>query len=318
MTFNGIIYDIALFGAILYFFENEGWVSFFILLFLILLPLFSLLFSLPFILRAKIRTTGSFYIKRGSEGRVMFNVKNSLEPIDFKIKLTMENVLTGNESKLKLIANVNNPGVILYTSEHSTLFRVKKIKIRAYDILGLIPIPFKAPAVPEMIVGANNTPPNPMPDFSIFDTSAYKEKPGGGFSEIYEIREYRPGDPPRSIHWKLTAKTDKTMIRQPMEPQPFDVVIAIDKYATLNDTDMVLDNAYWLSTKLLSLNRKHKIVFPVGNRGGADTIQIDEKKDIRKFLRAYMYDGCRENISLEKIKAIPKSSWLYYIKLQNK
>jgi len=38
--------------------------------------------------------------------------------------------------------------------------------------------------------------------------------PGSDTSEIYAIRPYIPGDPIRSIHWKLTEKLDKVMVRE--------------------------------------------------------------------------------------------------------
>ena len=39
-------------------------------------------------------------------------------------------------------------------------------------------------------------------------------RPGGDPGEIFAIREYVPGDPVRQIHWKLSEKTGKTMLRQ--------------------------------------------------------------------------------------------------------
>ncbi|MDR1892714.1 MAG: DUF58 domain-containing protein [Oscillospiraceae bacterium] len=39
-------------------------------------------------------------------------------------------------------------------------------------------------------------------------------RPGFDFSETYAIREYVNGDPVRSIHWKLSQKTDRLMVRE--------------------------------------------------------------------------------------------------------
>lgn len=39
-------------------------------------------------------------------------------------------------------------------------------------------------------------------------------RPGSDPSETFSIREYRPGDPIRQIHWKLSGKTDQTMLRE--------------------------------------------------------------------------------------------------------
>ena len=39
-------------------------------------------------------------------------------------------------------------------------------------------------------------------------------RPGDDPGETFDIREYQEGDSIRQIHWKLTGKLDKMMIRQ--------------------------------------------------------------------------------------------------------
>ena len=47
------------------------------------------------------------------------------------------------------------------------------------------------------------------------DSERYsRTKPGSDPSETFAIREYRPGDPIRQIHWKLSGKTDEMMVRE--------------------------------------------------------------------------------------------------------
>lgn len=49
----------------------------------------------------------------------------------------------------------------------------------------------------------------------ISDSERYSQaKAGGDPSETFAIREYRPGDPIRQIHWKLSQKTDALMLRE--------------------------------------------------------------------------------------------------------
>ncbi|MCB6367622.1 DUF58 domain-containing protein, partial [Intestinibacillus massiliensis] len=39
------------------------------------------------------------------------------------------------------------------------------------------------------------------------------DKPGQDVSEVFALREYAPGDEVRKIHWKLSSKIDKMMVR---------------------------------------------------------------------------------------------------------
>ena len=50
---------------------------------------------------------------------------------------------------------------------------------------------------------------------------------GGDFTETQAIRPYHPGDPVRQIHWKLSAKMGKTMLREAGAPLTGDVLLAL-------------------------------------------------------------------------------------------
>lgn len=51
---------------------------------------------------------------------------------------------------------------------------------------------------------------------------------GSDPSEIFDIREYMPGDDIRAIHWKLSCKTDTLILRQASDPSHYDVVLLPD------------------------------------------------------------------------------------------
>lgn len=55
-----------------------------------------------------------------------------------------------------------------------------------------------------------------------------QNRKGNDHSEIYDIREYMPGDDIRSIHWKLSSKTDKLILREPSDPSHYHVMILPD------------------------------------------------------------------------------------------
>ena len=48
-------------------------------------------------------------------------------------------------------------------------------------------------------------------------------------SETFDIKEYIPGDRCRSIHWKLSAKTQEIMVREPAFPINSSLIIIDDK-----------------------------------------------------------------------------------------
>lgn len=63
------------------------------------------------------------------------------------------------------------------------------------------------------------------------------KKRGTEINPDYEIREYVPGDDLKSIHWKLTAKTGRTMVRERLATgrEKINVLLALTKDEQEND-----------------------------------------------------------------------------------
>ena len=69
-----------------------------------------------------------------------------------------------------------------------------------------------------------DVPPSLNPESDLYSTL----KAGMDVSETFGIREYQPGDPIRSIHWKLSEKLDKTMVRELGLPISHRVCMTLD------------------------------------------------------------------------------------------
>lgn len=61
------------------------------------------------------------------------------------------------------------------------------------------------------------------------DAQEYSSRQSGDDpSEIYQIREYRERDPVRSIHWKMSAKEDKLMVKELGRPLGCTVLLRLE------------------------------------------------------------------------------------------
>lgn len=101
-------------------------------------------------------------------------------------------------------------------------------RARVYDALGLVGLPLQLPTACSIAVEPEPLEPAELPNLSQFQYRSYHPKPGGGFSEIHDLREYRPGDSLHEIHWKLSAKTDKLIVREAEEPDRGLIVLSFD------------------------------------------------------------------------------------------
>ncbi|HVU37848.1 MAG TPA: DUF58 domain-containing protein [Opitutales bacterium] len=59
-----------------------------------------------------------------------------------------------------------------------------------------------------------------------------RRKPGGG-SDLLGLRPYRPGDPPRFVHWKASARLRELVVRQTGEEQQAGYHLVLDPAKTL-------------------------------------------------------------------------------------
>lgn len=55
-----------------------------------------------------------------------------------------------------------------------------------------------------------------------------QNRKGNDPSEMYDIREYVPGDDIRAIHWKLSSKTEELILRQPSASMHYQVALMPD------------------------------------------------------------------------------------------
>lgn len=137
-----------------------------------------------------------------------------------------ENLLNGGKEKISLCTS------LMPREEKSLPLELKsqycgriQLQIRQavlYDCFGLLPV--KSPATanaavtvqpatfyPELTVTAD---PN-CPD----DSETYSQlRPGYDMTETFQIRDYQEGDSIRQVHWKLSNKFDRLIIRDPSLP----------------------------------------------------------------------------------------------------
>lgn len=67
------------------------------------------------------------------------------------------------------------------------------------------------------------------------DEGIMQNRKGNDPSEIFDIKDYVPGDDLRFVHWKLTGKADHLIIRQPSEPTHYHAILLMDLGMTQDD-----------------------------------------------------------------------------------
>jgi len=105
-------------------------------------------------------------------------------------------------------------------------------------------------------------------------------KPGGGFSEEHDLRPYRLGDPFNTMHWKISAKLDSLIVREPLAPPPHNRLISLTVWSEPNERDLILGRLRWSSAYLLERGFPHYV--RLGERGSV--VEIAQPEDLIAFL----------------------------------
>ena len=84
--------------------------------------------------------------------------------------------------------------------------------------------------------------------------------------EAVDIREYRKGDMLHSIHWKLSARFDQLMVRDPGDTSETALLVFLDLYPGENgvsrsELDTFYDNAADISWEMMRSGLRHDVIW---------------------------------------------------------
>lgn len=213
----------------------ESWLALALLLTVVLLPLLSLPGDFFAARRLKLRLQAPVNLRKGQSAEVVLEIENRfwLPVCRIGCRVTVENGLTGEVRRMTVSGGCMPGGrtriPLTLSGDYAGRLHLTAERVRVYDCFGLIPMPSRARAAAAVTVQPDTfvqkiliTSANGCPD----DSEVYApDKPGNDLTEPFQLREYREGDNPRQIHWKLSTKLDKLIVRDPGLPITRSVVV---------------------------------------------------------------------------------------------
>lgn len=276
-----LVYLLALVGAVLFYIFFNGYLSFFVLVFALILPLLSLLLSLPGMccVRAQVELPLSatprkkpFPVCLLVENRAYFPMAR------VRLRLRYTNTFSGEETAETVFLPalhgkqcVERDGSSLHCGRLSVYLE----EIRCYDFLGLFTCRHRTPEPGGLFILPDTTPlelplePSTAADPESDTYSAVK--PGDDPSEIFDVRPYREGDRLRSVHWKLSSRTGELMVKEFGLPVCSAALVMIDLFGDIGTLDIILDKLTALCSFLLENGLEHEVEWY-----DADAVQLQQ------------------------------------------
>lgn len=287
-------------GCLIFFAAYQEWLSWVLLVASLGLPWLSLLLSLPAMLTCRVTPQCPEAVAQGSKVAAEYQAVSPLPLPRLWGKLRLRH---GYTQALASLAQ----GAALPT-EHCGQLEVLPDRIWVEDYLGLFRLPVRKSLSAQVLVRPRAVAPGEEPDVSRYLVSAWRPKAGGGFSENHELRLFRPGDSLRQIHWKLSAKTGKYILREPMEPQRGLAIITLTLRGSLSQLDSKLGQLLWVSGYLLEKDVPHQIHCLTGK--GMEVFPIFAPEHTQQALDALLAAPLAQ---AEAQASYAQASWRYHI-----
>jgi len=140
-----------------------------------------------------------------------------LLPGHIECRLAYDNLFTGGMCQEEILFFASS-AKFMFKPQSCGMINISASQLAVTDIFGLSTWKVKHPPAGKLLVMPNlvnihlTVSPSTRPTLDSEDYSMHLS--GSDSSETFAIREYIPGDPLKSIHWKLSQKTDKLLVRE--------------------------------------------------------------------------------------------------------
>jgi uncharacterized protein (DUF58 family) len=295
-----ILYSGSLIGCIVFYFAYREWFSWLALLAVLFLPVASLVLSLPAMTGLRLAQGGPRLVEAGTPLTLTFAAQCRLPGPPYRCDMKVTQATTGFD---KLISE----GKPLPTDHCGVLVCAPKKPV-IYDYMGLFRLKVRGVEESRIFVYPKKVPVENLPSLERHRSLVWRPKPGGGFAENHEMRLYRPGDKLNQVHWKLSAKTGKLMIREAMEPVRDRICIEMVLRGTPEALDRDFGQLLWLSCYLLERDMPHELRVLTGS--GTLILPVANELAREEAMRVLLGESpAAPEAKLEAVQA----AWLYRI-----
>lgn len=194
---------------------------------LVLLPLCCLPVNLILARRVKLSVRMPVNGRKGETAEAELIMQNPTRlPGCLVCRVRAENQLNGQRAVYRLsrgiVPKCGGSMPLAISSRYCGRLRLTVEDARLYDCFGLIGIRLSTDAHGAVVIQPETFPQNllvtPAQAYVQDNEDFANDRPGQDLSEVFQIRDYVPGDSQRQIHWKLSHKYDRLIVKDPSLP----------------------------------------------------------------------------------------------------
>lgn len=291
MVKNILLYLAILVSVFIFSIFYYAWFSWYLLVLTLCVPVISILCSLPFMISTAVKGVSIFTqdeitageeLSIGISGRSDKGMFCPLVKIKFKIK----NSFTRQKQSMKVIYSGYLKGSAYQKSDKFTrncgCLEIKATYVKIYDLLGIFFIPARLNYNAEVLVMPKAEKPSILPDSEHIKIIGYKPNVSG-FAEEYELRNYEKGDSLKNVHWKISARHNELIVKEPSVPVYRPLVLKPVITESVAQNNVTLSKLLYVADFLVK-NKKAFFCMLTDNK----MCEIHSEEDIKNlFLQLY-------------------------------
>lgn len=222
-----------------------------------------------------------------------------------QLTLTYSNSFSGKKHKREFMASADLKTTATVTmslmSEHAGNLEISLNKIRIYDYFKLFSLRRKYSGVLKIAIlpMIHEITEDELLSHSRtqVESDYYSSvKSGDDPSEVFMIREYREGDRPTRIHWKLSMKQDQLMIKEFSDPLNCSMLIFANLSISMEEDilvymDALLECALSMSYSFLMQGQIHYFSWYDEKHGCCRRVRIVSEKDLFEAVDGLLQTG---------------------------
>lgn len=293
------LYSISLIAAFIFFLFYKMWLSWYILIALLVIPVFALIVTIAASLTVKFSIVNPAVTVKGKPAFIKLSIEGIASAFSFyKVKMITTDHMAGTQEKKVIVICDNGVTKIPLETDHCGAYSYKLSKLKVYDLLGFFHFDQNINKDIELLVKPSPEMPGYMPDMYGFKAKNLRKssKPN---SEIYDIRDYQLGDPVKTIHWKMSAKKDKYLVKEPLEEYGGYSRVILKMTDDRDELDLHLGQILFTSKFFIDHEVAHIIrVIPPDSREVA--FSIESNIDLERALHTILHMRIPEEASEDK------------------
>ena len=304
------LYVLALAGVYVFYCNYYGFFAVLVLRCALAAPVVSLVLGALAALCTRVCIEAPAECRIGQVSEVHVRCTGHFLPVRFGGRLEACVLLTGEVKRTRFSTRAE--WVCPADTEHCGCVRYTLARVWAADPLGLFCLPLRRPQAAAVTVWPVPEAPYPMPPMpDALAAESLAAKPGGGYSEEHDLRPYRPGDAVNTIHWKLSAKADGLIVREPLCPRGLRAALFLDARGTAAERDRAFARLLWMTKTLLAAGVSHLVLTFADGNVYAVSLQVED--DLMALFRRLLAQPVPQGAPMHALPPQLRAQWQYTV-----